>query len=415
MNDPAGNGRPGGSKGNDGHMNPWGRLVASGAAGVLAACALSSCGSSPAARKTAAGKGIGTTTTTTTTLPSTSTSAATTTTAPGATVPAVIGLKIAAARAALRAAGLPPVSLNAACNRGTLASQSVVTSLSVAGRAPDPRVGAVPLDPGATVPPETRVGVTWSGCYGNGSPVPAVVGLTHALARRRAPRGRARVVLLLGRPADNDHDVHDDDHDHHDLIAHLHHRTRGHDHDDQAGQAPRDRADAEPGARHGAHTRLHRLVHDAGLPAVSDAAVNGGPPAVGSATEPLVLSSARGRWVIAATVLGSGIATLDANVVGIALPAIARSLHTGLGVLQWVVTGYALTLAALLLLGGSLGDRFGRRRIFAIGVAWFAVASACCGVSPNADVLIAPGSSRASAGRSSRRPASRSCSVVPRI
>ena len=201
MNDPAGNGRPDGSKGNDGHMKPWGRLVTSGAVGVLAACALSSCGSSPAARKTAAGKGIGTTTTTTTTFPSTSTSAATTTTAPGVAVPAVIGLKIAAARAALRAAGLPPVSLNAACNRGTLASQSVVTSLSVAGRAPDPRVGAVPLDPGATVPPGTRVGVTWSGCYGNGSPVPAVVGLTHALARHALLAvGLAWSCYSVGRP-----------------------------------------------------------------------------------------------------------------------------------------------------------------------------------------------------------------------
>jgi beta-lactam-binding protein with PASTA domain len=126
---------------------------------------------------------LDTTTTTTTTFPPTSTSASTTTTGPGVTVPAVIGLKIAAARAALRAAGLPPVGLNLACNRGTLASQSVVTSLSVAGKPPDARVGAVPLNPGATVPPGTRVGVTWSGCYGNGSPVPAIVGLTHAPAR----------------------------------------------------------------------------------------------------------------------------------------------------------------------------------------------------------------------------------------
>ena len=73
-------------------MNPWGRLVASGAVGALAACALSSCGSSPAARKTATSKGIETTTTTTTTVPSTSTSAATATSGPGVTVPAVIGL-----------------------------------------------------------------------------------------------------------------------------------------------------------------------------------------------------------------------------------------------------------------------------------------------------------------------------------
>jgi hypothetical protein len=182
-------------------MNPWGRLVASGTVGALAACALSSCGSSPAAKKTPAGKGIDTSTTTTTTIPSTSTSVATTTTGPGVAVPSVVGFKIAAARAALRAAGLPPVSLNAACNRGTLASQSVVTSLSVAGQAPDARVGAVPLNPGATVPPGTRVGVTWSGCYGNGSPVPAIVGLTHALARHALLAvGLAWACYSVGRP-----------------------------------------------------------------------------------------------------------------------------------------------------------------------------------------------------------------------
>jgi EmrB/QacA subfamily drug resistance transporter len=96
-----------------------------------------------------------------------------------------------------------------------------------------------------------------------------------------------------------------------------------------------------------------------------------------------------GRWVLVTTVLGSGIALLDATVVGIALPTLGRSLHTDLGPLQWVVTGYTLTLSALLLLGGSLGDRLGRRRIYVIGVAWFAVASALCGLAPNAPVLIA--------------------------
>jgi len=76
-------------------------------------------------------------------------------------------------------------------------------------------------------------------------------------------------------------------------------------------------------------------------------------------------------------------------VVGIALPAIGRDFHGGVGTLQWVVTGYTLTLAAFLLLGGSLGDRYGRRRIFSIGVAWFALASALCGIAPTAGVLIA--------------------------
>jgi EmrB/QacA subfamily drug resistance transporter len=103
----------------------------------------------------------------------------------------------------------------------------------------------------------------------------------------------------------------------------------------------------------------------------------------------LALHTGRGRWVLAATVLGSGIASLDATVVGIALPSISRSFGGGVGTLQWVVTGYSLTLAAFLLLGGSLGDRFGRRRIFSIGIAWFAVASAACGFAPNAGLLVA--------------------------
>jgi EmrB/QacA subfamily drug resistance transporter len=104
--------------------------------------------------------------------------------------------------------------------------------------------------------------------------------------------------------------------------------------------------------------------------------------------EQLAFASSRGRWVIAATVLGSGIASLDATVVGIALPTIGRAFHSGVGTLQWVVSGYSLTLAAFLLLGGSLGDRMGRKRIFSVGVVWFAVASMLCGLAPNAGILI---------------------------
>jgi EmrB/QacA subfamily drug resistance transporter len=103
----------------------------------------------------------------------------------------------------------------------------------------------------------------------------------------------------------------------------------------------------------------------------------------------LSYGTSRGRWVIAASVLGSGIASLDATVVTIALPDIGRSVHVGLGTLQWVVTGYSLTLAAFILLGGALGDRYGRRRVFSVGVVWFAVASAACGLAPNATVLVA--------------------------
>lgn len=87
--------------------------------------------------------------------------------------------------------------------------------------------------------------------------------------------------------------------------------------------------------------------------------------------------------------LGSGVASLDATVVNIAVPHIGRTFQVGVSSIQWVVTGYTLTLAGLLLLGGSLGDRYGRRKCFIIGVAWFAAASAACGVAPNASTLIA--------------------------
>jgi EmrB/QacA subfamily drug resistance transporter len=102
----------------------------------------------------------------------------------------------------------------------------------------------------------------------------------------------------------------------------------------------------------------------------------------------LEFESARGRWTILATVLGSGIAALDATVVGIALPAIGREFHADISSLQWVVTGYTLSLAGLLLLGGSLGDRFGRRRVFIIGVLWFTGASFLCGIAPSTNFLI---------------------------
>ncbi len=115
----------------------------------------------------------------------------------------------------------------------------------------------------------------------------------------------------------------------------------------------------------------------------------GGATSAGATADSLALSSGRGRWVIAATVLGSGVAMLDATVVSIALPSIGRDFHGGVGTLQWVVTGYSLTLAAFLLLGGALGDRFGRKRVFSIGVVWFAAASAVCGLAPNAGLLIA--------------------------
>jgi EmrB/QacA subfamily drug resistance transporter len=102
----------------------------------------------------------------------------------------------------------------------------------------------------------------------------------------------------------------------------------------------------------------------------------------------LRVSSAAGRWVLLATVLGSSMAMLDATVVNVALPTIGRHLNASLGELQWTVTAYTLTLAALILLGGSLGDRLGRRRVFLVGVVWFALASGLCGLAPTIGVLI---------------------------
>ncbi|QFY08594.1 MFS transporter [Nonomuraea phyllanthi] len=100
------------------------------------------------------------------------------------------------------------------------------------------------------------------------------------------------------------------------------------------------------------------------------------------------LDSARGRWILAATVLGSGMALLDSTVVNVALPFLGRELHAGVDGLQWTVNAYTLTLAGLILLGGSLGDRYGRRRLFVIGTVWFAIASALCGLSPGIEFLV---------------------------
>src|SRR5687768_6864355 len=96
-----------------------------------------------------------------------------------------------------------------------------------------------------------------------------------------------------------------------------------------------------------------------------------------------------GRWVLAATVLGSSVAFLDATVVNIALPAIGSDLDAGVSGLTWTVNGYALTLAAFVLVGGSLGDRFGRRRTFMVGVAWFGVTSLACALATTIGMLVA--------------------------
>src|ERR1700745_798498 len=98
--------------------------------------------------------------------------------------------------------------------------------------------------------------------------------------------------------------------------------------------------------------------------------------------------SAPGRWLLAVAVLGSGIAFLDATVVNVALPEIGRDLHASTSTLQWILNGYTLTLASLILLGGSLGDRYGRRRIFVFGTGLFTMASLLCAVAPDAERLV---------------------------
>jgi EmrB/QacA subfamily drug resistance transporter len=96
-----------------------------------------------------------------------------------------------------------------------------------------------------------------------------------------------------------------------------------------------------------------------------------------------------GKWILAATILGSSLAFIDGTVVNVALPALQRDLEASVGGVQWVVESYALFLAALLLVGGSMGDRYGRRRVFVIGVAIFAAASAWCGFASGIGQLIA--------------------------
>lgn len=95
------------------------------------------------------------------------------------------------------------------------------------------------------------------------------------------------------------------------------------------------------------------------------------------------------RWVLAATVVGSGMALLDGTVVNVALPAIGRDLRAPVAGLQWVLAAYLVTLASLLLAGGALGDVIGRRRVFLVGAVWFAVASAGCAAAPDLGVLVA--------------------------
>ena len=101
------------------------------------------------------------------------------------------------------------------------------------------------------------------------------------------------------------------------------------------------------------------------------------------------LDQARGKAVLFATVTGSTVGLITATIVNVALPAIGSAFHVGVAGRQWVVTGYLLTLSALILLGGALGDRFGRRRVYVIGLVWYTVASVLCALAPSLSLLVA--------------------------
>ncbi len=107
------------------------------------------------------------------------------------------------------------------------------------------------------------------------------------------------------------------------------------------------------------------------------------------ASQLVALRSRTGAALIAATVLASGVTSYDANVIKVAVPAIGRSLGAGVTTLQWTLTSYLLTVAALLLLSGALADRFGRRRMLTIGLVVMLVASVLCAVAPSVGALIA--------------------------
>src|SRR5882762_2062384 len=115
--------------------------------------------------------------------------------------------------------------------------------------------------------------------------------------------------------------------------------------------------------------------------ACDDAIVRSGRPAVGC-------RPGSEGWILAATILGSSMAFIDGTVTNVALPALQGNFHATVVEVQWVVESYGLFLSALILTGGALGDSYGRRRVFLIGVGIFAVASAACGLASSVLQLI---------------------------
>jgi EmrB/QacA subfamily drug resistance transporter len=106
------------------------------------------------------------------------------------------------------------------------------------------------------------------------------------------------------------------------------------------------------------------------------------------ATQPVPACAARKEWVLAAAVLGSAMSYIDESVVNVALPGIESALNSDLPAMQWILNAYTLCISALLLLGGAAADRFGRRRIFLVGITIFAIASLGCGLAPHISVLV---------------------------
>lgn len=127
--------------------------------------------------------------------------------------------------------------------------------------------------------------------------------------------------------------------------------------------------------------REERAVHSSVQPPSDEAAIRATP-----AGKPAPRSAE--TWILVATILGSSLSFIDGTVVNVALPTIQRELHATAADVQWVIEAYSLFLAALILVGGSFGDRLGRRRVFATGIALFTLASVVCGVAPNILVLV---------------------------
>jgi hypothetical protein len=163
--------------------------IAAGLGILVTGCLLAACAGTPSTPddlEANSGPTTTSTTTTTSTLPQvTMPTNAATSTAVGVLVPNVIGMSPSQARLVMHSLGFVLVPFNAPCQRGTTASQSVLSALSVPGPGQDARVGATSLLPGAARPARSRVGVTWSGCYPNGTAVPDVTGLTFDKAVHR--------------------------------------------------------------------------------------------------------------------------------------------------------------------------------------------------------------------------------------